>query len=339
MQDVDYEASAQALPHEVTAAMMGITVGKKPVLHGTTSKPLLIPSDLVAHRPERGSLEMAAHSRHLLPSAAELTIDIRAIHAGERSNKTVGISGVVEKVEGSSQIEYQAGDEVLASVVLERPVGLTTPLESVNVETSCVCRKPSTVSFQAAASLPTALVGVHAALHELCNREAEGDVDTGSRTATSAILVTGGETMIGAMLVHLLHEKLPLAKLYSTCSGADDNALSELVCRLVPLGAIYAINAEASELSEHLRAASEQYNGAEGMDAIIDVVRLVAHRPELMDVLVGQKLFFDLGSQDTEEGWRQLLSRAGKDLAAYAEVLGEVAGIMRDVDDTVEEVT
>ncbi|KAK3675488.1 hypothetical protein LTR78_004571 [Recurvomyces mirabilis] len=281
---------------------------------------------------------MAAQNRHHLPSASELTIDIRAVHAGEGTNKVAGVSGVVKEVEGSSLTEYQAGDEVLASIVLERRAGLITSTETVNVETSFVCRKPAGVSFQDAASLPTALVGVQAALHELCSRESQWDLDSGSRNATPAILITGSETLIGTVLVKVLHERLPLAHRYSTCSGPDDDGLGKLVCRLVPLGAIYAIDAEALELLKHLRAASEQYNGPEGKGAIIDVVGLVARRPELRDLLIGQKLFFDLEVQCAEERRLEPLLNAVKNLAAYAEALGEVAGTMRGVDDTVEEV-
>ena len=134
------------------------------------------------------------------------------------------------------------------------------------VDRVLVCAKPPHISADAAARVAQTL-GLAAAIIGRCFPEPEHDPSGSERNNAEAssvpsILVTGGETLTGAVLVYLLKRKAENAHLYATCAGENDEELQGLCSRLVGyVAVVYAIDADAPDLFEHLQKASSQYGG------------------------------------------------------------------------------
>ena len=263
--------------------------------------------------------------------------------------EAVGVAGIIEDV--GREIDkafHRPGDEVLAYLSPQQEhtgTGRSTSTPSsgmsVAVEDGMFCKKPQSISFEVAARLPMAFVTAAAVSSEYfqvhhntrraeqSNAEAAATTEEATTTTTdpvATVLVTGGETPTGAMMIWLLHRTHPKLVILSTCSAAgvldpndfvagDDESLISRVRHLCSIGAMYAIDANATDLLEHFQAASTNLSGGsgaegDGIEVIVDVVGLVARRPELMSLLgtvAGRKTLVDCTSRDIEADRLQLL--------------------------------
>ncbi|KAK4966985.1 hypothetical protein LTR66_012011, partial [Elasticomyces elasticus] len=244
----------------------------------------------------------------------------------------VGISGTVEEVGQDIRDFYQQGDKVLGYLSSDAMLSTEHQSCSVLLDSEMVCPKPQRLSTDIGARLPLAFIrAAYILIHGLGLGIVEGtDPATSGPQANrredtivlSSILVTGGETPAGAMVAKILHQTLPLLKVFLTCEGANECILVSRTLHLVTnLGATYAIDAQAGDLLDHLQASSRQYCGSEGMDTIVDLTGLASQRSELKTLLKGPKLFLDCTSSNVETNRMHLVELRVQAMSALSQLL------------------
>ena len=188
-----------------------------------------------------------------------------------------------------------------------------------------ITQKPRSLSFEEAASLPhafaVAAVAVCSTLQEtlpnLLDRLHTYSKDPTERarleSPTSAILVVGGSTLIGAAIVQLLRMTVPDCLLLTTIGPGshEESELSDLAIDQILLGADYAIDHEAREdpendaqgLNHHLRAVLHDKN-LTGLECIIDTLGDLGGRGEdLLNLFSGSgRRIVDVSPGTSESG-------------------------------------
>jgi NADPH:quinone reductase-like Zn-dependent oxidoreductase len=148
-----------------------------------------------------------------------------------------------------------------------------------------VAKKPTSMSFEDAATLPVSYVTATGAIYQGLNIPLpylEGGKEEGFKP--SSILVCGGSSSVGAMAVQLLRLALPKAQIFATASKQHHHTVKSL-------GADQVFDHSSPSLVEELKKASPS---GEGVDAILDAVNGVAVNPSLFEVLTGPKAFAEV---------------------------------------------
>ena len=122
-------------------------------------------------------------------------------------------SGVICEV-GDEVNEWQVGDEVMG-LAFTWSIQHGTYAEYCPVDATSICKKPASLSFYQAASLPLVSLTAWQALSEF-----------GQLSAGQAVLVQAGAGGVGSVAVPMA--KLLGAKVYSTCSTANASYVSSL---------------------------------------------------------------------------------------------------------------
>lgn len=187
-------------------------------------------------------------------------------------------AGIVEEV-GEDVTGFKVGDEVLG---VGRAGGKGAAFqELVVVPEFCVGKKPKSISFEEAASLPyepmhhdcryaivltpksrimyiTAAAAIHASLR-IPLPFLKDSVTSGPKP--KSVLVLGGSSGVGASTIQLLRLVLPSAIILTTSSPQHH-------ATLVSLGATKALDRNSSNLVSDIRAATD----GRGVETIIDAV-------------------------------------------------------------------
>ena len=266
---------------------------------------------------------------HSHPNLAptEMAIRIGAV-APTGSSQLAGVAGTLVSIGKQMRPGFKPGDEVLACLHQTSTNAALHPGETTVVNGSLVCTKPPRIDVEAAAHVAQTLaLSAKVIAKCLSHFEQSESGESGKRGTIRAhtMLITGGETLTGAVLAYLLKRKVVDAQVYMTCAGDNDEELSEIASRLVGyVRAVYAIDADAPDLLEHLQNASKHYNGIEGVDLLVDLVGLVARRAELMELLVGHALFVDGEALNAEDDVMGSLKQSTGTMAMIGSLLHDM---------------
>lgn len=159
------------------------------------------------------------------------------------------------------------------------------------------------------------------------------------------ILVIGGETVLGAAMVQLLHRALPEAKVYVLCGvggrkekeeskknkeleeegkGERLQLLKQRTKHLLGLGAVSATDGDAKDLMDHL---------SPSFDILVHAVKGREVRKDVMGALDGMAKLVDCGSLDVEAAVGKIVEEEQDCVTSLHEMLLKAA----DVFDGVEE--
>ncbi|KAJ5117916.1 hypothetical protein N7448_004432 [Penicillium atrosanguineum] len=191
----------------------------------------------------------------------------------------VDASGIVQAV-GNEVQGFQPGDEVFSLAGIEPKAGAFQ--EIFTVPAHFVAKKPSSLTFEEAASLPiisvTAAAAIAVGLHlPLPHLDPTGQ----SEHRLESILVLGGSSGVGAAAIQYLRLALPNARILTTSSAQHHK-------RLLSLGATRTFERTA-DISD-IKAATP---GGSGVDAILDSVAAASQQAAIFDALshTGPKLY------------------------------------------------
>src|SRR2546429_3452255 len=167
-------------------------------------------------------------------------------------------SGTVVAV-GQSVTGFTPGDSVLAYFSSGRDRSAAFQSHAA-INVSRVAKKPSSVSFEEAATLPVAYITASGAIYQGLNIPLpylEGGKESGFQP--SSILVCGGGSSVGAMAVQLLRLALPQAQILATASKRHHQTVQTL-------GADQVFDQSSPSIVEDLKKAS---SSGKGVDAIL----------------------------------------------------------------------
>ena len=244
-----------------------------------------------------GPLEVHQAEPHI-PGDDEILVNIKAVALNPIEWKQIdfGInipkwpcvlggdgSGTVVAV-GKSVTGFNTGDSVLASFSSGQDRSAAFQSRAV-VNATKVAKKPTSMSFEEAATLPLSYVTATGAIYQGLNIPLpylEGGKEEGFKP--SSILVCGGSSSVGAMAVQLLRLALPKAQIFTTASKQHHHTAKNL-------GADQVFDHSSPSLVEEVKKAS---SSGEGVEAILDAVNGVAVNPSLFEVLTGPKAFAEV---------------------------------------------
>lgn len=215
----------------------------------------------------------------------------------DKPSSPAGVVGVIDAIGEQVKGVFKQGDEVLACLYVHWSSSDLLPGQLIASDAQLVCAKPSRLSLEVAVKVAGTLELVAAIMAEGFPEEPH-PAHTG---AVPTVLITGGETLVGAVLAYALKRQSEDIHIYATCTGKNDDELHSLCGRLVGhVRAMYAIDAAAPDLLEHLQAASEGYEGSKGIEVIIDLDGLTKRRPSLKELLIGRKVLVEESSFSVE---------------------------------------
>ncbi|KAH8811071.1 chaperonin 10-like protein [Xylogone sp. PMI_703] len=192
-------------------------------------------------------------------------------------------AGVIESV-GAAVERFQKGDEVFAR--FDSAKGQSAAFQNYAViDVNNVGRKPPTMTFEEASSIPLGFMTAASAIH--LGLGIPLDTFSSSRSANDmprSILVLGGGSSVGSSAIQLLRIVLPDATILSTASPKHHSHLKSL-------GATNVVDYNDATLVEAIRSHSP---GGNGVEAIIDAVGSVSTRPELLETLTGSKVYAEV---------------------------------------------
>ncbi|KAJ9143082.1 GroES-like protein [Pleurostoma richardsiae] len=197
--------------------------------------------------------------------------------------KVLGIdgAGVVESV-GEGVTSFQPGDEVFSLAGGSKSGG--SYQELYVVPEHFVAKKPASLSFEEAATLPICFITAVASIVVGLKIPLPGlGKEKPSTELPQSILVLGGSSAIGANSIQLLRLALPSASIIATSSPAHHE-------RLMSLGATKCLDRAAQKDAAAIKAVTP---GAAGVDAILDAVAAASSDPAVFDALKtdGPKLY------------------------------------------------
>jgi len=180
-------------------------------------------------------------------------------------------AGIIDSV-GESVEDFKAGDEVFSLCGMDNRKGAFQ--EIITVPSHFVAKKPASLTFEEAASLPICYLTAAAAINNGLHIPLLHLDPTGSSSLQS-ILVLGGSSSIGAGAIQLLRLALPSATILTT-SSAQHHA------HLISLGATKCFERSAQDDTSAIKAASQS---GSGVDAILDPVQAAASQPTIFTAL------------------------------------------------------
>ncbi|KAI1378967.1 GroES-like protein [Hypoxylon crocopeplum] len=180
-------------------------------------------------------------------------------------------AGIVESV-GESVTAVKPGDEVLSYA--HGIIGHGAFQEVYSVPENVVAKKPASLSFEEAASLPICFLTGAAAVVVGLKVAVPGLSTTGNQKPQS-ILILGGSSAVGGAAIQLLRLALPSAFIVATSSATHH-------AHLKSLGASACLERAAQQDSTALKAASPS---GLGFDALIDAVGAGLETPVVFDAL------------------------------------------------------
>ncbi|MCJ1386432.1 hypothetical protein MMC17_009558 [Xylographa soralifera] len=223
---------------------------------------------------------------HPTPGPDEICIRTRAValNSLDWKNRAFGImvqswpavlgidaAGVIDSV-GESTKDFLPGDEVFSLCGMGNRAGAFQ--EITTVPSYLVAKKPASLTFEEAASLPicylTAAAAISVGLHVPLPY-----LDSTGSSSLRSILVLGGSSGVGAAAIQLLRLALPSATILTT-SSAKHHA------HLVSFGATECFERSAHEDTSAIKAATP---GGAGVDAILDAVTAAAKQPSVFTAL------------------------------------------------------
>ncbi|KAI0438090.1 GroES-like protein [Xylaria telfairii] len=220
-----------------------------------------------------------AHEICIRPRAVSLNpIDWKNLRFGALVNAwpaVLGIegAGVVESV-GSNVTSFKPGDEVMSWVNRSQFNGA---FQDVYIaQEVAVTKKPTSLSFEEAASLPIGYLTAAAAVAVGLKVTLPG-LSKSDRVLEplQSVLVLGASSAVGSAAVQLLRIALPSATIITTSSSSHHTHLKSL-------GANTCLERAAQQNAAALKAASP---GGSGVDAILDAVGAGAEAPAVYEAL------------------------------------------------------
>lgn len=165
------------------------------------------------------------------------------------------------------------------------------------------------------------------------------------------ILVIGGETVLGAAMVQLLHRALPEAKVYVLCGvggrkekeenkknkeeeeeeegkGERLQLLKQRTKHLLGLGAVSATDGDAKDLMDHL---------SPSFDILVHAVKGREVRKDVMGALDGMAKLVDCGSLDVEAAVGKFVEEEQDCVTSLHEMLLKAADVFDGVEEEEEE--
>lgn len=164
------------------------------------------------------------------------------------------------------------------------------------------------------------------------------------------ILVVGGETVLGAAMVQLLHRALPEAKVYVLCGvggrkekeeskknkeleeeskGERLQLLKQRTKHLLGLGAVSATDGDAKDLMDHL---------SPSFDILVHAVKGREVRKDVMGALDGMAKLVDCASLDVEAAVGKFVEEEQDCVTSLHEMLLKAADVFDGVEEEEEEV-
>ncbi|KAI0467766.1 GroES-like protein [Xylaria cf. heliscus] len=270
-----------------------------------------------------------AHEICIRPRAVSLNpIDWKNLQFGAMVNAwpaVLGIEGAgfVESV-GDGVTSFKPGDEVMSWVNRSQFNG--TFQDVYIAQQATVAKKPASLSFEEATSLPigyltaaaAVVVGLKVALPGLPKPDS-------ITTPLQSILVLGASSSIGSAAVQLLRIALPSATIITTSSAAHHDHLKSL-------GATTCLERVAQQDAAALKAASP---GGYGVDAVLDAVGAGAEASAVYEALRsdGPKLYslvvtrldieLPVGLQATMVGGHNIIDNDGSAMKYLTKLLEE----------------
>ncbi|MCJ1391899.1 hypothetical protein MMC18_004766 [Xylographa bjoerkii] len=254
--------------------------------------------------PQKGGSFTKVSVPHPTPGPNEICIRTRAVALNpvDWKNRAFGVTvqswptvlgidaaSVIDSV-GESIKDFEPGDEVFGLGGMGNRAGAFQ--EIITVPSSLVAKKPASLTFEEAASLPlcylpaaaAVTVGLHVPLPHL---------DLTGSSSLRSILVLGGSSAVGAAAIQLLRLALPSATILTT-SFAKHHA------HLVSLGASKCFERSAQGDTSAIKAATPD---GSGVDAILDAVGAAASQPAAFTALspTGPKTYSQVGTGENVE--------------------------------------
>lgn len=273
-------------------------------------------------------------AHHLLSSAAitmpdevvvRVSTNLESSQSASWSTRhVVVIGGTI----GESQIpKWSTGTRVVAYLEHALPKD-SAPLQSLlKISPSRLGEQPSSMSSEDAVEYATSLLKAAAIitgelklpLETLKEPHASFDPFGGKR-----IFVVGGQTTLATALVQILKRISPGCKIAATTTMVDQDALFQRTIHLVMLGAGYAIDGDAVDLMQHLRADMVEH---ERFDMILDTVGRLGGRAELLDLLAESGTYVDCTATDFEAHTRSLLPELADVVVVFNSLLKQAADV------------
>ncbi|KAM7190793.1 GroES-like protein [Naviculisporaceae sp. PSN 640] len=230
-----------------------------------------------------------------IPQASEICIRTKAIALNPLDFKArlfgaaieswpavlgIDMAGIVESV-GANVTNFKPGDEVFSLAGTTNRAGAFQ--EIVTVPEHFVTKKPTTLTFEEAATLPIVFLTASAVVGHGLGASLFAPVDDDVAAGYKSVLVVGGSSGVGASAIQILRLALPDIKIFATAAGQYTEHLKSL-------GADQVFEKSAQDDPAKIIAASP---GGKGVDAIIDAVGAAAKQGAILKALSpeGKKVY------------------------------------------------
>ncbi|KAI5363838.1 putative NAD(P)-binding domain superfamily [Septoria linicola] len=250
---------------------------------------------------------------------------------------SAGVTVSGELVDDPSTITapFLPGDTILACLIPPKPCLLSAHEDSLRlrIPTISALELPGNMLPETGCSYLTALMTgaailkqeLHIPITRTPTASPTPAEDTGVESYNNKrILIIGGQTQLGAALVQLIHRALPDARVYVTSTMDDEPELFQRTIHMMGLGAVYAIDGNADDLTDHL---------SPSFDMIFNTVKKQSVREDVLKSLDGMKRLIDCGTLDVEKAVSSFLEDEPDCVTSLHEMLLKAA----DVFDTYEQ--
>lgn len=274
-------------------------------------------------------------SNMLEPEQAVLSVE--AVHSGQDgttanlpcSHRLCTIAGTIRAV-GSAVREFEEGDHVLTLQDTSDGSLDRNQLKTITVAARNLIRKPAGDSAEQSLAVVYATWLAMAILqHHLNLRMGLPSTarSSGDRLFGRRILIIGGETLMGAAMVRILHKTMPDTKVVVTSSLTDQEELLSRTIALVKLGAAFAIDGDAEYLLDELKRPMQEYTG---LDVVIDVSGPLACQGEVLGLLVGERILVDCARADATQTMQTMLVE--EDMVTFVGSIAQDIRLVLDVE-------
>lgn len=203
----------------------------------------------------------------------------------------VGACGIIEEVGNDFTGTFEKGQAVMMIIPAKQ-----TQESKITLDGTMLCIKPPELAPKQAATIATSYILAHdaAQAYEHALRSGTSVTNSGFSAPGVSILVTRGETSTSAILCLLLKAAHPDAQIFVMVDLKEHDDLVKRVGQYVlSFRAHYAIDANATETLQHLKAGLEGYTGRKMFDGLIDVTSFAQKVPDILSILEDEHVFVD----------------------------------------------